>query len=681
MGLSSPGIGSNLDVKGLVSQLMAVESQPLTTLSQKEASYLAKVSAFGSLKGSLSSFQSALDALRSPAKFQGVTATASDSTILSGTATSKAVPGTYSVEVTKLAQAQTIATTGQASSTAPIGDGAKTTISFQFGSIAGGKLSSGIYASDPAATPPAPTFTQNPDQAGGSIVIDSTNNSLQGIRDAINKANLGVTATVVSDGSATPQHLVLTSNKTGLKQSMKITVDRDPAAPVDSTLSDLLAYDPAGTQRMTQSSAAQDTALTVNGIAVTSSDKSVSEAIQGVTLSVSKIGTSSVTVARDTNAIQNSVNSLVKAYNDLDKTIKSLTSYDAATKTGGPLLGESSVRGVQTEIRGMLGQPIAGAAGAFNNLTQIGVSFQKDGTLAVDSTKLTKAMTSNFDDIAGLFASIGTTTDSLVNFSGSTSATLPGSAPLTISALATRGNVTGSAAPASLTITAGVNDQLSLSVDSISTSLTIPPGAYTSTSLAAALQAKINGASELTAAGSSVSVRADASGKLTIESNRYGSASKVTAGGTASNNLFPSPVQTDGTDVAGTIGGVAATGSGQFLTAAAGSALTGLKLEVTGGAAPSDRGTVSYSRGYADQLSKLIDQFTGSDGLISGQTNNLQQSIKGIGNARDALNTRLAATQKRYLAQFTALDVAIGQMSQTSSYLTQQLASLSKISG
>lgn len=659
---------------------MAVESQPLTALAKKEASYLAKVSAFGSLKGSLSSFQTALDGLRSPGKFQNVTATASDSAVLSGTATNKAVPGTYSVEVTKLAQAQTIATKGLASSTVPIGDGAKTTISFQFGSISGGKLASGVYVNDPAATPPDPAFTQNPDQAGGSIVIDSTNNSLQGIRDAINKANLGVTATVVSDGSATPQHLVLTSNKTGAKQSMKITVDRDPTAPADTSLSDLLAYDPAGTQKMTQSSAAQDTALTVNGIAASSSDKSVSEAIQGVTLSVSKIGTSSVTVARDTNSIQNSVNSLVKAYNELDKTIKSLTNYDAATKTGGALLGESSVRGIQSQIRAMLGQPIEGAAGAFNNLTQVGVSFQKDGTLALDSAKLTKAMTSNFDDIAGLFASIGTTTDSLVKFSASTASTQPGSASLTVSALATRGNVTGGAAPASTTILAGVGDQLSLSVDGISTSLTIPPGNYTPASLAAALQAKINGASELTAAGASVSVRADAAGKLTIESNRYGSASKVAVGGSASSNLFPSQVQTDGTDVAGTIGGVAGTGSGQFLTAGSGSPLTGLKLEVTGGAAPSDRGTVNYSRGYGDQLTKLLEQFTGSDGLITGQTNSLQSSIKSIGTSRDALNARLAATEKRYLAQFTALDVAIGQMTQTSNYLTQQLAQLSSVS-
>ncbi|OON61060.1 hypothetical protein B0920_19220 [Massilia sp. KIM] len=678
MALSSPGIGSNLNVKDIVSQLMAVEAQPLTALAKKEASYLAKVSAFGNLKSSLSSFQTALEALRSPAKFQSVTLVPADNTIVSGTATTKAVAGTYNVDVTKLAQAQTIATKGMASSSAPVGDGAKTTLTFSFGAISGGKLVDGVYVADPGATPPNPAFTQNADQVSGSIVIDSSNNSLQGIRDAINKANLGVTATVVSDGSANPHHLVLTSNKTGEKSSMKITVERDPAAPADTSLQDLLGYDPAGAQNMKQSTAAQDTALTVNGIAIKSSTKDVSEAIQGVNLSVSKVGSTSVTVARDTASVTNSVNAFVKAYNELEKTIKNLTSYDAATKAKGPLLGESSVRNIQSQIRGMIGQPIAGAAGAFNNLTQIGVSFQKDGTLALDSAKLTKAMGSNFEDIAGLFASIGSTTDPLVKYIGSTASTTPGSAPVRVTALATRGALTATAAPADLTIGPG-KDQLNLTIDGVSSALTIPPGTYTSASLAAQLQSKINGLSEFTAANISVSVRADADGKLTIESNRYGSASKVAVGGDASTNLFQSATSVDGTDVAGTIGGVPGEGSGQTLTAGKGSPLAGLKVDITGGAVPADRGTVSYSRGYADLMTKLLEDFTGSNGIISGQTKSLDDTVKELGKTRDALNARLAATEKRYMAQFTALDVSIGRMQQTSSYLTQQLAQLSNL--
>lgn len=680
MAISSPGIGSNLDVNSIVSQLMAVEAQPLNTLAKKEAAYLAKVSAFGTLKGALSTFQSALDALKLPAKFQGVNATAADATILSGSATNKAVAGSYTVDVTKLAQAQTIATAGQATSTAPIGDGAKTTLTFQFGTITGGKLQNGVYVNDPAAVPPDPAFAQDATQTGGSVVIDSSNNSLQGIRDAVNKANLGVTATIVSDGSGNPHHLVMTSNATGATSSMKISVERDAAAPVgDTALADLLAYNPAGAQNMTQSSAAQDTALTVNGIPVTARNKSVSEAIQGVTLSISKIGTTTVNVSRDTAAIQNGVSSLVKAYNDLDKTIKTLTAYDPATKSGGALLGDASVRNIQAQVRAMLGETLSGAGGALNNLTQIGVTFQRDGSMALDSAKLTKAIDTSFNDLAGLFASLGTSTDSLVKFIGSSSLTKPGSGALHVTALATRGQVSGGA-PAVLTITAGANDQLNMSVDGISTSLTLAPNTYTATSLAAYLQTTINGASEFKAAAVTVAVSADAGGKLTIMSNRYGSASKVDVSGSAAASVVPTPTATDGVDVAGTIDGVPATGSGQLLTAGIGSTLSGLKIEITGGPAPADRGTVSFSQGYADILTKLVDNFTSASGLINGQTNSLQNSIKDIGKSRDAMNLKLAGIEKRLRAQFNALDATISRMTTTSNYLTQQLAQLSNLS-
>jgi flagellar hook-associated protein 2 len=679
--LSTPGIGSNLDVNGIVSQLMSVESQPLTALSRKEASYLAKVSAFGGLSGALSAFQSALSGLNSPAKFQSVIATAADTTITSSTASSKAVAGSYTVDVTRLAQAQTIATAGVASSTAAIGKG---TLTFQFGTISGGKLQNGVYVSDPAATPPAPTFSQDANQASGTVTIDSTNNSLQGIRDAINKAAIGVTATIVSDGSSSPYHLVLTSNKTGETSSMKISVTPDPVG--DTSLANLLAYNPAGTQNMTQSSAAQNTALTVNGIAVSSTTKTINEAIQGVTLNVNKIGNTTITVAQDSTSVKASVSAFVKAYNDLDKTIKSLTSFDPTTKQGGPLLGDSSVRNIQTQIRKMLGTSLSGSGGSLTTLSQIGVSFQKDGSLAIDSTKLQNAISNNFNDIANLFAAMGTTSDSLINFVSSTSATKPGSSTVNLTALATQGKVTGSAAPG-LDIYDGTdvdhpvrNDQLQMTIDGISASVTLTAGSYTSSSLIAQLQSAINGTSAFSKAGIAVSVSADNTGKLIITSNRYGSATNVSVSGNGASNLLgATPVSTVGIDVAGTIDGVTATGSGQILSGANGSSTEGLKLEITGGTI-GDRGKVNFSQGYAYLLNKLIDNFLGNSGIISGKTDGLNRSIKDIGKSRDALNVKLAATEKRYRAQFTALDSIISKMTTTSTYLTQQLAQISNAS-
>ncbi|HEX2603916.1 MAG TPA: flagellar cap protein FliD N-terminal domain-containing protein, partial [Oxalicibacterium sp.] len=228
--ISSPGIGSGLPVDDLVSKLMAAESQPLTTLATKEASYQAKLTGYGSLTSALNSFQSSMATLGQASTYQALKTTISDDDVLSATANTKAVSGNYQINVTQLAQAQTVTTAGQTSRTAAIGSGATTTISFQFGQITGGSLSNGVYT--------GATFTQDADQATGTVTIDSSNNSLQGIRDAINAADIGVTATLISDGSGTPDHLVLTSNETGEKSSMKITVAGD------SALQNLLAYDP-----------------------------------------------------------------------------------------------------------------------------------------------------------------------------------------------------------------------------------------------------------------------------------------------------------------------------------------------------------------------------------------------------------------------------------------------------
>lgn len=668
--MSSPGVGSNLDVNSIVSQLMQVESQPLTLLTTKEASYQAKLSAFGNLSSALGSFQNALTSLSSPTQFQSVSATAADTSVVSGSATSKAVAGNYMVNVTQLAQAQTIATAGVASTTAAVGDGMKTTLTFQFGTISGGTLANGVYS--------GASFTQDPNQASGSVVIDSSNNSLQGIRDAINNAGIGVTATIVSDGSAAPNHLVLTSNKTGQTSSMQISVTRDPAAPTDPSLANLLAYDPAGTQNMTQSNAAQSAALSVNGIAISSTTNTVSEAIQGVTLNVCKIGSTTMTVARNTASVQSSVNAFIKAYNDLNTTIKSLTAYDPTTQIGGPLLGDSSVRNIQNQVRSLLGTSVSNTSGSLTNLTQIGITFQTDGSLALDSTKLQSAISSNFNDIAGLFASMGDTSDSLTNFVGSTATTKPGAYAVNLTALASQGKATGSAAPASMTIVAGLNDQLMMTVDGIGATITLAPNTYTTNSLIAQIQSAINGATAFSTAGVSVSVSADTNGILSITSNRYGSASNVSVSGDGASNLFATSTSTAGIDVAGTIDGVTATGSGQTLTGAVGSATEGLALSITGGATGS-RGTVNFSQGYAYTLNSLIGNFLGSGGMITGQTDGLNRSIKDIDNQRTDMNSQLADIEKRYRAQFTALDVTISNMTSTSNYLTQQLAALANL--
>lgn len=670
MALSSPGIGSNLDVNSIISQLMQIEQKPLQGLDRKEASYQAQLSAYGSLKGALSTFQSSVRGLSDVSRFQSYKASSSDSTVASVSASSIAAAGNYSVNVSKLAQSQKLVVAGQASTSVAIGAGTSTTLTFDFGTITGGTFTAYDPVLGTGGTYSGSTFTSN--GAGvKTVTIDATNNSLAGMRDAINAAKIGVTASIVNDGGASPYRLVLSSDSVGKSNSIKLSVSGD------ATVSSLLSHNPAGTQGLRETLTAQNTEMTVDGVFVSKASTSVSDVIQGVTLNALKIGSTTVSVAKDTASVTSAVNAFVKAYNDVSKTLKDMTAYNAETRQAAILQGDSTARSIQNQLRGVLNKALTGS-GTFTNLSQVGVAFQKDGTLAVDAAKLQSAITNNFADIARVFAATGAATDSLVSYSSSTSSTKPGSYALTVSQIATRGNLVGSAAIADLTITSG-NNSLDVTVDGVSTTVTLATGTYTASTLAAEVQSKINGASAFSSVGTSAAVT-ESAGTLTITSNRYGSASTVSISGSGASNLLGStPTATAGLDAAGTINGSTASGSGQSLTGATGNDAEGLKLLVSGGATGS-RGSVNFSHGYAYQLDSLLSNLLDSDGMLASRTDGINRSIKDIGSRRETFSRRLVDVEKRYRAQFSALDVLIGNMSKTSNFLTQQLANLPKIS-
>lgn len=655
---------ASLDVNGIVSQLMAVERQPLGKLSAKEAGYQAKLSAYGSVKGSFAGFQTTLQGLNNASKFQALTATASDTSVFSASATSNAVAGTYSLEVSSLAQAQRLVATGQASNAAAIGSGAATTVTFDFGTISGGTLSNGVYA--------GASFASN-GSGTKSIVIDSSNNSLQGISDAINAAKIGVTASIINDGSGTPYRLALSSDSNGVSNSLKVSVSGDAA------IGSLLGHDPAGTQNLSQTVTAQNANFRLNGVAVTQTSNTVTDVVQGVTLTLNKPTTApaTLTVARDTASISSSISSFVKAYNDLANTLKNVSAYDATSQRGAILQGDATVRTLQTQLRGIIGTAVTGTPGDLTTLSSIGVAFQKDGSLAVDQTKLNNAINNHFDEIASLFASVGKGTDSLIGFSKAASGTKPGSYAVKITQVATQGKTVGSTAiTVPLNILSGNNDTLSLTVNGINASVTLSPGTYnTVQALATELQAKINGLTALSSIGVSVAVSENA-GKLTVTSVNYGLTSSLSiSGGTAESALgLNGDTSTGGVDVAGSIGGVSASGSGQLLTAVSGDAL-GLGILVNGGAL-GDRGVMNYSQGYASTLSQWASAALASDSTITARTEGIGRTIADIGKRRNELEARLITIEKRYRAQFTALDAMLSSMNNTSNYLTQQLASL-----
>jgi flagellar hook-associated protein 2 len=661
MAITSAGLGSGLDIEGIITKLMQVEAQPLTTLAKKEAAFQAKLTAVGIFQGAVSSFQSAASALNSTSTVNAVSASSSDTSAVSASGTSIASVGNYSIEVSQLAKAQQLVALGQASTSTSIGTG---TITFDFGTISGGVFNPGTgqYTGS--------TFTSN-GNGSQTVTIAAADDSLAGIRDAINAAGIGVTATIINDGSATPYRLALSSNSQGADNSIKITV-----SPALGGLDTFISNDPAGTQNLKETVTGQDALLSINGVSVTSNSNTVSSAISGVTLNLKKtnVGTpATVTVGRNSASFTALVDTFVDAYNDLNTTIKNLTKYDPETGAAGLLIGDSTVRAVHSQIRSSLFASVPGlTTGTYTNVTQVGLSLADEGVLTLDSSKFASALSTNADDVAALFASFGRPSDPLVNYISSTSTTTVSTRALNITTLATQGAVVGAAPVGLTTISLGINDSLSVAVDSAAATVTIAAGVYTQAQLNSAIQSAINGNSTISGAGISVAVT-DTAGTLTITSNTYGSTSLVSIiGGNAATNLFgvASIAGTSGANVAGTIGGGIATGDGQYLTAS-----DGLKLQILGGALGS-RGSVEFTRGLGYLLDALTEGYLESDGVLESKADGINNSIDRITTQRETLNQRLAAIEKRYRAQFTALDTAISSLNNTSAFLTQQLAAL-----
>lgn len=389
--LSSPGIGSGLDINGIIGQLMLIEQRPLTLLNNKEARQQTQLSAYGSLKGALSSFQNSVKALARPSLFTGFKASITDTSLATVSASSSAAAGSHQIEVQSLAQAQKIASEAFDSTTTAIGSGTLT-------------IAFGTYNEDG-------TFTENSEKTPKAITIDPNQSSLADIRDAINAADAGVTASVVNDGSG--NRLVIASKDTGLSNALKITVNDSDGNHTDNAGLSQLAYDAStdGIANMTETVAAQNAIMVIDGITINKPSNTIDDTLEGVTFNLLKADpgtTTTLSVTKDTASIETAINAFVRAYNELERTITSLSSYDATNQQAAALTGDATVRGVQSRIRSLLTSAQPGGGEGLNSLSQIGISFQKDGSLALDSSKLSEALADPTKDIAAFFAAQAT---------------------------------------------------------------------------------------------------------------------------------------------------------------------------------------------------------------------------------------------------------------------------------
>jgi flagellar hook-associated protein 2 len=657
MGLTAGGIGSGLPVDDLISKLMSVEAQPLKQLDTQEASFLSKVSALGSLKGAVSAFQTATKALQDAGQFLSIKkASLSNTDYASVSASSKASAGSYSLFVTDVAQSQKLATAAFSSPTSIIGGG---TLTFTFGTTSGA------------------SFTANPDKTPKTVTIGA-NATLNDIRDAVNNANIGVSASIINDGSG--YKLTFSSADTGTKNTLKIET-------ADSALQAFRNI--PGGATLTETQAAKDAQFTLDGIAITKQSNTITDVVDGLTITLKKkqaVGDPnlSLSVSKDTGGAVKAVESFIKAFNDLNKTLNDLSAVDPATPKRGtarksaPLAGETIIRSVRNQIRSAFNSAQA-VDGAYKSAGELGIAFQRDGTLKLDSTKLQAALDSKASDVAKFFGAVGTPSDSNVLFNAATSSTKAGTYALNITALQNgvlRGTDVGSS------VTLGAPQSYSVTIDgTASGSLTIPAGTYTPAELASNIQTAINADATLVAASAKVAITVDSSNRLQITSLKTGTSSTVAvvSGLSVAGFTDGSSGTAGAANVTGTIDGRDGTGVGNILTGPAGTNVSGLALEIKGGYV-GDRGTVKVTRGFAYALDSVLDSLLDSKkGAIQAQTDGINTSVKDIGNRREILNRRLADTELRYRKQFTALDTLVAQFNTLQSSLAQGLASLPKL--
>ncbi|MCM5679396.1 flagellar filament capping protein FliD [Schlegelella sp. S2-27] len=385
MAISSPGLGSGLDVSSIVERLVAIERRPIDLIGEQTTKLQSRLSAFGLLQSYTVNVHDAVNRLTDATLWQKTSASTTDISI-SASSTADAVSGRYSVEVSQLAQAQSISSKAYASSSTAVGSG---TLHIELGT----------WNADKTA------FTAKSGATAVDVVIPAGADSLAEVRDAINKASAGVTASIVNDTSGA--RLVLRSNETGAENAVRITATTDDDGNAGDALGlSALAYDPpSAAGQMTENLAARNAVATVNGLSVSSATNVFNNVVDGLKFTVSKVTTApaEIRVGVDTESMKKAVNDFVKAYNDINKYIADQTKYNPDTKAAATLQGDRSTLSLQGQLRQMV-TGISGASGTFQRISDLGLQLQSDGSLKVNDSKLSDALANNRSEVSAAFS-------------------------------------------------------------------------------------------------------------------------------------------------------------------------------------------------------------------------------------------------------------------------------------
>lgn len=382
--ITSTGVGSGLDVNSIITSLMTLEQRPLTLLQQQSATVQTQLSAFGTLKGQIAALGDVASRLADKANWNPIRVDSSDSTSVTATGTAKAAAGRHTLEVQQLAQGQNLVSGNFTSPSAVVGTG---TLHIQQGSVVNG------------------VFTPKAGSSPVAVVIGTGSQTLTGVRDAINEAKTGLSASIITSGGVSK--LVL-RGQDGAENAVNITVTDADNNAVDSAGLSALAWTPGGSagngRNMTETQSAQNALYTMDGIDLVSATNTPTDVLDGVSLSFKKVTTSpvSVVLTTDSVAVRKNLNDFVKAYNDLNKLARSQTQADPSGKNRGALQADSTAVGVANAMREILRGSVTGLTGVAS-LSAAGLEIQRDGSLQIKEDKFA-ALLEKPEQLASLFA-------------------------------------------------------------------------------------------------------------------------------------------------------------------------------------------------------------------------------------------------------------------------------------
>jgi len=652
--ISALGTGSGIDSNKLADQLTEANKMvQAERLTSKKTLLETQISDYGLLRSSLSKLETAAAALGSADTFNAKALSLPDTKLLSITKLdAKAAAGSYQLKVEQIAQAQSLSSGTYASMTAPVGKGTLT--------IRLGDWNAGLT-----------DFTVDSSKTGGTITIDDTNNSLTGLRDAINKEKLGVTASIVSDGGSFK--LLLTS-KTGAKNEIEITAAEDGGAPGLANFN----FNET-TRNLTQQQEGLDAQVRINGLLVNRESNHITDVVEGMEFDLfasSPTETINVIISEDKSIAEQTIRDFVTAYNTFRAEVESLVGFDTEEKEYGSLHRDPLAKNLMQSIRNTLTGSVPGITGVFSTLSELGIRTELNGSLKIieveGNTGFRAAIDNNFERVRDLFVPKTSSSVSDISVTKFSAKSQPGTYDVVITQQPSKGQLTAANIPVTFPVdTTGKDYSFNVKLNGVeSASISLPTGKIyaTGAELAADLQSLINLDANVKAAKGTVAVSFDGS-KLSFLSDAYGAASNVefsVVGADMADLGISVGAGTAGTDVAGTVDGVAAFGFGNILLPSLGSKAEGLSLSIQPGATT---GSITFTRGFAGTLTSLVNDFLKTSGLIKEREDSIAKGIDQVEKDEEALNRRSEAYRARLMAQFQAMESIVRSLNSTGDFL------------